>query len=141
MTGRDAYAPLSDGDWPAELADLKDGFAGGLNVYRAMAHHPGLLRAWAGLREHVVNHTALGPERAEVVILRAAHRLGVAYAWSQHFLRARAAGLTEARIGSIRGVLAGMSPEAADMCGAVVALFDDGKLAPHMVAELTAHLG
>ena len=36
--------PLTDAEWPEEIADLRDGFAGTLNVYRAMAHHPALLR-------------------------------------------------------------------------------------------------
>lgn len=68
--------PIPDADWPEEIADLRDGFAGALNVYRTMAHHPDLLRAWAPLRQHIVRDTALGLERSEVVILRAACRLG-----------------------------------------------------------------
>lgn len=40
-------SPLTDADWPHEIDDLRDGFAGALNVYRLMAHHPALLRAWA----------------------------------------------------------------------------------------------
>ena len=67
------YPPLDNTHWPAEIADMQAGFAGRLNVYRVMAHHPALLRAWADLRDHVVVKTALGPELSEVVILRAAH--------------------------------------------------------------------
>lgn len=67
--------PLSDAEWPADIADLRAGFAGALNVYRTMAHNPALLRAWAPLRQHVVKDSALGPERSEVVILRTAHRM------------------------------------------------------------------
>ncbi len=52
------FKPLSDADWPVEIAGMMDGFAGGLNVYRVMAHHPMLLRAWAGLRDHIVHHRA-----------------------------------------------------------------------------------
>ena len=69
-----AIAPLTDDEWPADVADLRDGFAGALNVYRTMAHHPGLLRAWAPLRQHIVKDTALGPERSEIVILRTSPR-------------------------------------------------------------------
>jgi len=38
--------PFADEDWPSEIADMRDGFAGALNVYRTMAHHPALLKAW-----------------------------------------------------------------------------------------------
>jgi hypothetical protein len=48
---------------PAEIADLREGFAGRLNVYRGMAHRSDLLRASAPLRQHVVLANALGPER------------------------------------------------------------------------------
>lgn len=48
---------------------MKDCFAGGLNIYRTMTHHPNLLRAWAPMRQHLVKDTALGPECSEVVIL------------------------------------------------------------------------
>ena len=61
---------------------LRDGFAGQLNVYRTMAHHPALVRAWAPMRQHVVKDTALGLERSEVVILRTGHRMGSAYEWA-----------------------------------------------------------
>ena len=45
-----ALPPLTDAQWPSDLADLLKGFAGGLNVYRVMAHNPALLRAWEGLQ-------------------------------------------------------------------------------------------
>ena len=59
------FAPIGDQDWPRDITDMLSGFAGGLNVYRTMAHHPALLRAWSDLREHVVNQTSLGAERSE----------------------------------------------------------------------------
>ncbi len=52
--------PIADADWPALIAEMRTGFAGALNVYRTMAHHPELLRAWAPLRQHVVKDSALG---------------------------------------------------------------------------------
>ena len=78
---RSPCPPLTDAEWPEPLADLRDGFAGQLNVYRTMAHHPALVRAWAPLRQHIVKDTALGLERSEVVILRTGHRMGSAYEW------------------------------------------------------------
>lgn len=122
------YAPVGDADWPAEIAGMRTGFAGGLNVYRTMAHHPALLRAWAELREHVVNRSALGRERLEVVILRTGMRLGSDYEWSQHVLRARRYGLDDARIASLRGPVAAMRTDDAVLARAVDDLFDAARL-------------
>ena len=133
-----ACPPLSDADWPAEAAALRDGFAGALNVYRTMAHHPALLTAWAPLRQHVVKENALGDELLEIVILRGAHRMGSDYEWSHHVSRARALGMTDARIAAVRGM-----PDGLDglLVQAVDALFDTRRLPPALEAELTAVLG
>ena len=121
--------PLKDHEWPPELADMLSGFAGGLNVYRTMAHHPALLRAWADLREHVVNRSALAPDDLEIVILRSGHRLGSEYEWSQHIDRARRLGMSDARILSARGPLTDMTENDALLCSAVDQLFDQHRLA------------
>ena len=120
--------PLSDADWPDAARDLLDGFAGRLNVYRVMAHHPDLLIAWANLRDHVVRKTSLGPEYSEVVILRTGVHLGSHYEWSHHVHRSRALGMADARIASVRGDLDGMAAEDAVLAGAVDALFTDKRL-------------
>jgi hypothetical protein len=52
--------PIEDANWPVEIADLRTGLAGALNVYRVMAHHPDLPRAWAPRRQHIVKESALG---------------------------------------------------------------------------------
>lgn len=141
MTDRPSFAPLSDSDWPAEIADLREGFAGRLNVYRAMAHHPALLRAWGDLRDHVVRRTALGAEASEVVILRAGHRLEADYEWAHHVVRGRGAGLSDARIDSLRGPLAGMAEGDALLAGAVDDLVDGAALPPARLADLAAAYG
>ena len=130
--------PVSDADWPASIADMKAGFAGALNVYRTMAHHPDLLKAWAPLRQHVVKDSALGPVRSEVVILRAAHRMGSPYEWAHHVSRARVLGMSDARIAAMRGM-----PQGEDglIVRAVDALFDQRRLSPELEAELAALLG
>lgn len=130
--------PLRDEQWPDEIADLREGFAGALNVYRVMAHHPALLRAWAPLRQHVVRETSLGPERSEVVILRTAHRLGSAYEWGQHVSRARKLGFSDERISALRGL-----PEGEDglIVRAVDALLDVRKLSPQLEADLAQVIG
>lgn len=133
--------PLSDQDWPAQLADLRAGFAGRLNVYRTMAHHPALLRAWADFRNHVVLGNALGPQFSEVVILRTGVRLGSDYEWSHHVLRGRQAGLTDARIASIRGGAEGMAPQDRILCAAVDRLFDHDALDGETLAALAGLVG
>lgn len=134
----DSLPPLTEQDWPPELADMLPGFAGSLNVYKVMAHHPDLLRAWAGLRAHLVTDSALAPQELEVVILRAGHRLGSTYEWAQHILRARATGMDDARIASIKGAVDGMTPGDRMLCVAVDDLFESARLAP---ATLSALMG
>lgn len=133
--------PLTETDWPPELTDMLSGFAGSLNVYKVMAHHPELLRAWEGLRAHVVTGSSLAPQDLEVVILRAGHRLGSSYEWSQHILRARATGMEDARIASIDGAVEDMTPPDRMLCVAVDELFDHARLAPATLSALMATYG
>ncbi|MCQ0094055.1 carboxymuconolactone decarboxylase family protein [Roseovarius sp. M141] len=130
--------PLTDAEWPTQISDLRDGFAGALNVYRTMAHHPALLRAWAPLRQHIVKDSRLGPVRAEVVILRTAARLGSDYEWAHHVSRARAIGMDDARIAAIREM-----PDGEDglIVRAVDALIDNNRLTLEQEAELAAVIG
>ncbi|WP_457813828.1 carboxymuconolactone decarboxylase family protein (plasmid) [Sinorhizobium meliloti] len=132
------YPPITDENWPAEIADMKAGFAGALNVYRTMAHHPGLLAAWAPLRQHIVKDSALGPVRSELVILRAAHRMGSAYEWVHHVSRARALGISDSRIRDVRA-----SPVGEDglIARAVDALFDAGRLTADIEREISVAFG
>jgi len=133
--------PLDEAQWAPEIADLANGFAGGLNVYRTMAHHPALLRAWSTLRDHVVNLTSLGPERSEVVILRSGVRLGSHYEWSQHILRARARGLPDARIAALRGPLEAMDRDDRILATAVDELFANAALSATTRDALAAEFG
>ncbi|MEX2746094.1 carboxymuconolactone decarboxylase family protein [Rhizobium mongolense] len=131
-------APISDEHWPTEIADMKAGFAGALNVYRTMAHHPALLKAWAPLRQHIVKDSALGAIRSELVILRAAHRMGSAYEWAHHVSRARALGISDARIRAMRG-----EPDGDDklIAQAVDALFYGFRLESKLEETLSAAIG
>lgn len=134
-------APLADSDWPPELADMLPGFAGQLNVYRTMAHQPALLRAWANLREHVVNQSALSKEALEVVILRAGFNLKSPYEWSHHVVRARNLGIPDARIASIRARPDTMETQDALLARAVDELFQSSKLHPVTQSRLVATFG
>lgn len=133
-----ACPPIDDNTWPAAVADMRDGFAGALNVYRVMAHHPDLLRAWGPLRQHIVKDTALGAERSEVVILRTGHRFGSSYEWAHHVSRARALGFSDTRIRAIQG-----QPDGEDglIVRGVDALIDNRRLPSDLEAELANVLG
>ncbi|WP_461513346.1 carboxymuconolactone decarboxylase family protein [Rhizobium mongolense] len=117
---------------------MKAGFAGALNVYRTMAHHPALLKAWAPLRQHIVKDSALGAVRSELVILRTAHRMGSAYEWAHHVSRARALGISDPRIQAMRGL-----PDGEDglIAQAVDALFDEKHLPPNIERAVAASIG
>lgn len=130
--------PLTDAEWPAEILDLRDGFAGQLNVYRTMAHHPSLVRAWAPLRQHVVKDTSLGLARSEVVILRTGLRLGSDYEWAHHVSRARALGFSDERIAALRGQPGG---EDGLIVRAVDALIDEKKLSEELKVQLEPIIG
>ncbi len=133
--------PISDPDWPSEIADMKDGFAGRLNVYRVMAHHPDLLRAWAPLREHVVRKSALGEALSEVVIIRVGARLGSVYEWTHHVARARKIGMSDTRIRSLRGDPAQMDAMDALVVEGVDDIIDHARLLPETRDRLTEALG
>ncbi|SDE64942.1 Alkylhydroperoxidase family enzyme, contains CxxC motif [Paracoccus isoporae] len=135
------FSPIDDADWPAEAAGLRDGFAGALNVYRCMAHHPRLLNAWAPLREHLVRQPSLTPQQSEIVILRAGHRLGSEYEWAHHVHRARKLGMADARIARIAGPTAEMEGEDGLLARAVDELFDDRRLSRTTQAGLDTPLG
>jgi 4-carboxymuconolactone decarboxylase len=135
------YPPLADDEWPEEIADMREGFAGRLNVYRVMARHPALLRSLVNFRNHVVLENVLGKQRSEVVILRAGHRMDAPYEWNHHVSRARACGIDDARIESVRGPLDGMAPDDAVIVRAVDALLDDRRLPEPLRADLAALVG
>jgi alkylhydroperoxidase family enzyme len=133
--------PLADNDWPAELACMLSGFAGQLNVYRTMAHHPALLSAWASLREHVVNQSALSKEALEVVILRAGFNLNSDYEWSHQVVRARKLGMSDARIASVRGRPDTMEAQDQLLATGVDELFQSSKIRPATQSRLVATFG
>jgi alkylhydroperoxidase family enzyme len=134
-------APLTDAAWPPEAARLLPDFAGRLNVYRVMAHHPALLNAWEGLRNHVVLDSVLTGEQRELIILRVGFRWRAGYEWAHHVSRGRAAGLSEDQISAA----AAPAPEAAsDLSSALFAAVDsllaDGQLPPDVLRALGPYL-
>ncbi|TWC76446.1 alkylhydroperoxidase family enzyme [Rhizobium sp. SJZ105] len=133
--------PIENQNWPQSLEALKRGFAGQLNVYRTMAHHPALLGAWAPLRDHVVVRSTLGSQFSEIVILRAGMRLGSSYEWAHHVSRARACGVSDERIASIAGPLETMEPADEVLASAVDDLFARHALSPTSQERLVNLVG
>ncbi|MBU3030971.1 carboxymuconolactone decarboxylase family protein [Paracoccus marinaquae] len=124
------FKPLDDRDWPESITSLRDGFAGRLNVYRVMAHHPDLLAAWAPLRQHVVRGRAMTDQQSEVVILRTGHNLRAPYEWAHHVSRARAVGMEDARIATLAAALESMAEDDRVLARAVDELMTGARLQP-----------
>lgn len=140
---RSRLTPVGDADWPVQSAHLREGFAGRLNIYRVMAHHPALLNAWEGLRNHVVLQNALTPRQQELVILRTAFRWRARYEWAHHVARGRTAGLSEADIAGAADEAEALPPgdDAHPLFAAVDELLRDGALASPTLAILHKRLG
>lgn len=132
---------VTDKTWPDEIDDLRGGFTGRLNVYRIMAHHPRLLRAWQAFRNHVVIDTSLGAELSEVVILRSGLNLGSPYEWAHHVHRARKLGMSDARILAVSGDGRDLDAQDALLIRATDQLFAHKRLLPKTQAALVAALG
>lgn len=135
------FQPLGDDDWPEEAEALRGGFATRLDVYRVMAHHPALLKAWAPLRQHVVLDRALNDQQSEVVILRSGHNLKSAYEWAHHVSRARKTGMSDQRIAALSGPLDGVADEDRILARAVDELMGSARLLPSTRADLVAAVG
>lgn len=128
--------PINDTEWPDTIADLRDTFAGRMNVYRVMAHHPALLRAWSSLRAHVVQNSALTPEQREIVILRASVNLDADYEWRMHLLRGLDIGMSQSRIDALRGNPEDLPADDAVLCVAVDELVRETRLEDETVMAL-----
>jgi alkylhydroperoxidase family enzyme len=141
MTPEKLFAPIKENEWPSEIDDMKSSFAEKLNVYRSMAHHPNLLRAWADLREHIVVNSALKQQQSEVVILRTGNNLQVDYEWYHHVSRARACGMKDHRINSMKLVTENMNTEDAIFAGAVDEIMEKKKISPNTLKNLYSLVG
>lgn len=136
----DRLDPLPDEQWSLKLRSVLEQVSPVLNVHRVIAHHPDLMAAWTPLRQHITTEGSLDPRSRELVILRVAHRSGVAYEWHHHVARARTAGLSEKDIESVRSALiAGWPTEEAALLNAVDDLLDDLTLKPSTRESLGAH--
>jgi alkylhydroperoxidase family enzyme len=91
---------------PLELDDIapeiRERIGGNpLNIFRTLAHHPGLLKRWLVFGNHVLAKSSLPPRDRELVILRIGWLCRAGYEWGQHVLIGRASGLTDEEIARI----------------------------------------
>lgn len=133
--------PLENENWPSDVSDLRLGFAGRLNIYRVMAHHPELLRAWAAHRDHLVLANALGPRLTETIVLRIAARLGSDYEWAHHTVRGRQSGLPDELISAISRTPDELTGQEALIVGAVDQLIGQYRLDEDTKRELWRLIG
>lgn len=108
--------PLSDEEMPAELRE-RFGDRPLLNIFRTLAHHPGLTKRWLVFGSHVLEKSTLPAREREIAILRVGHLRRSAYEWTQHVRIALGCGLSEDEIRRIRS-----GPEAPDWSDAERAL-------------------
>jgi 4-carboxymuconolactone decarboxylase len=135
--------PVSDDQWPAEVAHLAGGWAQRLTIYRYMAHDPALLKSWENLRNHVVLESVLTGIQRELVILRIAYNWKAGYEWAHHVSRGREAGLSDAQIAAAERPLDHLPADSSDRVffAAVDELMGQGALAPTTSGALNAMVG
>jgi alkylhydroperoxidase family enzyme len=89
--------PLAEDDLPDEA---RVGVSGGptLNIFRTLAHHPGLAKRWLVFGNHVLGKSTLPARDREIAILRVGWLCRSAYEWGQHVVIGRQCGLDDDEI-------------------------------------------
>jgi 4-carboxymuconolactone decarboxylase len=93
-------APLTDDQIDAEIRE-RIGKGPILNIFRTLAHHPGLMKRWLVFGTHILGKSTLSPRDRELVILRIGWLCRSGYEWGQHVAIGKAAGLTDDEIARI----------------------------------------
>src|SRR3954453_2790914 len=113
-----------------------------VNLYRALAHAPGLLRAWMDFAWLLRGHTATSRRLSELMILRTAQMHHSPYEWHQHRRMAKDEGVPETQVA---GLGMGRPRRAFDECQkAALPLTDaivEGDTTPEVIEELEKHFG
>jgi alkylhydroperoxidase family enzyme len=70
-----------------------------MNIYKTLAHHPGLYAKWSPLGQFLLNGSSLPPRHREMAMLRMGWLCQAPYEWSAHARIAQAsAGMTAAEV-------------------------------------------
>jgi uncharacterized peroxidase-related enzyme len=80
---------------------IEEGGARVLNLYRALAHNPDVLRNFTRLGNSLLSRAELSPKLRELVILRVARLTGSEYEWAQHYPVALEVGVTRGQTEAI----------------------------------------
>ena len=112
-----------------------------INLYRALANQPEVLRAWIDLAWTLRTRARTPRAVRELVILRGAQCFGSEYEWAHHLEMARAAGVPEAKIEALAGWRGApevfSAAERAALAHAEGVL--DGDVGDEVAAELARH--
>jgi 4-carboxymuconolactone decarboxylase len=129
-------APLPD-DVAENVARLG---AQQVNLYRSLAHAPGLLRAWIDFAWALRGHDSTERRLRELMILRTATLHHSPYEWHQHRRMAGEAGATDYEVAELEMWRTSTAFSEADR--AALALTDAivaGEVPPEVTAELMRH--
>ena len=137
--------PLEPGHWSDEAATVMAPIVESgppLNIFKTLAHHPGLMRRWMVFANHVLAKSTLPARQRELVILRIGYLCQSGYEWGQHVEIGRAAGLND---DEIRRIQAGpAASEWSDLDRALLAATDelhtDSFISDATWQALTGHL-
>jgi 4-carboxymuconolactone decarboxylase len=93
----------AQGDAREVFAKMEQRGSGVLNLHRALANSPSMLRNFMRMGNSLLFHGVLPPALRELAVLRIAQMAGAGYEWAHHVPIARQVGVTEeqvARLGS-----------------------------------------
>ena len=111
-----------------------------VNLYRALAHAPDLLRAWMDFAWLLRGHTATSRRLRELMILRTALLHHSQYEWHQHRRMAREEGVPETQVAELE---MWRTSDAFDECEkAALALTDaivEGEVTEEVIADIERH--
>jgi alkylhydroperoxidase family enzyme len=113
-----------------------------VNLYRALAHAPDLLRAWLDWAWLLRGHTATSRRLRELMILRTALLHHSQYEWHQHRRMAREEGVPEAQVAELEMWRTSDAFDESEK--AALALTDaivEGQVTADVIEELERHFG
>lgn len=112
------------------------------NMFRTLAHHPGLLRKFFPFGAKLLDGGSLDARSRELLVLRTAALLGSEYVWAHHVVIGRDAGITDAEIDDVRlGLSSGLTPTEALLLAAAEELVSRAAIEPATLAGLAGSYG
>lgn len=92
--------PLAEEDLPEE-ARVNMGGGPTLNIFRTLAHHPGLAKRWLVFGNHILGKSTLPARDREIAILRIGYLCQSGYEWGQHVVIGKQCGLNDDEVSRI----------------------------------------